>query len=154
MKVHAVTVCPDRVDVVVGVDETGTMRTSSVPGLAERALRVLPTLEMHWCDNPSGRPFAEEIADTEVPHLFEHVIMEIMALSGSPRTLKGKTRWDFKRDGKGVFRVSVEYDDDLVCLGSIKLANQVMQHLLGAGDAPDVASETARLRSLRARQAS
>lgn len=154
MKVHAVTVCPDRVDVVVGIDETGMMRTSSITGIAERALEVLPTLEAHWCDNPSGRPFSEEIADTEVPHLFEHVIMEIMALAGSPRTLRGQTRWDFKRDGKGIFRVSVEYDDDLVCLGSIKLANQVMQHLLGRGDAPDVGSETARLRSLRVREAS
>lgn len=154
MKVHAVTVCPDRVDVVVGIDEGGPMRTSSVPGVAERALKVLPTLEQHWCDNPAGRPFAEEIADTEVPHLFEHVIMEIMALSGSPRTLRGQTRWDFKKDGRGVFRVSVEYDDDLVCLGSIKLANLVMQHLLGTSEAPDVDAETARLRSLRVRQAS
>lgn len=154
MKVHAVTVCPDRVDVVVGVDGAQMMRTSSIPGLAERALEILPTLERHLCDNPASRPFAEEIADTEIPHLFEHVIMEIMALAGSPRTLRGQTRWDFRRDGRGVFRVSVEYDDDLVCLGSIKLANQVMQHLIGSADAPDVQSETARLRSLRQRAAS
>lgn len=152
MRVHAVTVCPDRVDVVVGVDDRGMMRTSSIPGLAQRMLEVLPTLETHRCDNPDGRPFAEEIADTEVPHLFEHIIMEIMALSGSPRTLKGQTRWDFRRDGRGIFRVSVEYDDDLVCLGAIKLANQVMQHLLGAGDMPDVGAETDRLRSLRVQQ--
>ncbi|MCX8007345.1 MAG: hypothetical protein N3B11_04420 [Coriobacteriia bacterium] len=154
MKVHAVTVCPDRVDVVVGVDATEAMRTSSIPGLAERVREILPTLEMHLCDNPSGRSFAEELADTEVPHLFEHVVMEIMALAGSPRTLRGQTRWDFKRDGKGVFRISVEYDDDLVCLGSIKLADQVMKHLVDNAEAPDVPAETARLRSLRMREAS
>lgn len=154
MKVHAVTVCPDRVDVVIGVDGEHMMRTSSTPGLTGRVLEILPTLEKHLCENPAGRSFAEELADTEIPHLFEHVVMEIMALAGSPRTLRGQTRWDFRRDGRGVFRVSVEYDDDLVCLGSIKLADQVMRHLLDGAEEPDVGSETARLRALRQRAAS
>ncbi|MCE5203937.1 MAG: hypothetical protein ABFC80_03635 [Coriobacteriales bacterium] len=151
MRVHAVTVCPDRVDVVVGIDEEGITRTATAPDVPERALRLLPDLEKHFCHNGSGRTFAEEIRDTEVPHLFEHVVMEIMAQAGSPRSLKGETSWDFRRDGKGVFRVSVEYDDDLVCLGSIKLANQVMGYLLDGGEVPDVEAETGRLRELRSR---
>lgn len=151
MRVHAVTVCPDRVDVVVGIDEAGVMRTATAPGVADRALELLPELETHLCHNDTGRSFAEEIADTEVPHLFEHVVMELMARAGSPRSLKGETSWDFRRDGKGVFRVSVEYDDDFVCLGAIKLANRVMGYLLDDGQVPDVAAETGRLRELRAR---
>ena len=43
--------------------------------------------------------------DTETPHLLEHIAEELMALSGSPRWLKGETAWDFGRDGRGVFRV-------------------------------------------------
>lgn len=151
MQVHAVTVCPDRVDVIVGIDEAGVMRTSTAPGVADRAMRLLPGLERHLCDNGSDKTFAEEIADTEVPHLFEHVVMELMAQAGSPRSLRGETSWDFRHDGKGVFRVSVEYDDDFVCLGSIKLANRVIGYLLDDGEAPDVAGETARLRGIRDR---
>ncbi|MHB1340613.1 MAG: cyanophycin synthetase family protein [Coriobacteriia bacterium] len=151
MRVHAVTVCSDRVDVVVGIDEAGVMRTATAPGIADRALELLPDLERHLCHNGTGRSFAEEIADTEVPHLFEHVVMELMAQAGSPRSLKGETSWDFRRDGKGVFRVSVEYDDDFVCLGAIKLADTVMGYLLDDGTAPDVVAATGHLRELRAR---
>ncbi|KAF0207884.1 MAG: hypothetical protein FD171_1316 [Actinobacteria bacterium] len=150
MRVHSVTVCADRVDVLVDVGDAETLRTTADESIAERALTLLPGLERHTCDNEDSRSFAEEMADTEVPHLFEHVVMELMAQAGSPRSLKGETSWDFKRDGHGIFRVSLEYDDDLVCLGAIKAADKVMCYLTGNGPAPDPARETERLRSLRA----
>ena len=149
MRVHSVTVCPDRVDVVVQVESARAMRTSLDETIAERALAVLPGLASHRCFNDAGRPFAEEIADTEVPHLFEHVVLELMAEAGSPRSLKGETAWDFKRDGRGVFRVSLEYDDDLVCLGAIKIADRAVRYILEGGEAPDALAEARRLEELR-----
>ncbi len=149
MRVHSVTVCADRVDVIVDVGDAEALRTTSDSAIAERAIGLLPGLAKHVCSNDDDRTFAEEIGDTEVPHLFEHVVMELMAKAGSPRSLKGETSWDFKRDGHGIFRVSFEYDDDLVCLGAIKAADKVMSYVTGAGPAPDPEAETARLRSLR-----
>lgn len=149
MRVHSVTVCPDRVDVVVKVEDTSEMRTSLDPEVADRALQVLPGLAGHRCSTASHRTFAEELCDTEVPHLFEHVVLELMAEAGSPRSLKGETAWDFRRGGNGVFRVSVEYDDDLVCLGAIKTADKLMCYLLGEGEPPDVEAATEQLVSLR-----
>ena len=84
-----------------------------------------------------------------MPHLFEHVVLELMAEAGSPRSLKGETAWDFKRDGRGVFRVSLEYDDDLVCLGAIKIADRLMRFVLEGGEAPDARAEARRLAALR-----
>lgn len=150
MRVHSMTVCADRVDVLVDVGDAEMLRTAADESIAERALILLPGLDRHTCANGDGRTFTEELADTEVPHLFEHVVMEIMAQAGSPRSLKGETSWDFKRDGHGIFRVSFEYDDDLVCLGAIKFANKVMSYLTGGGPAPNPAREAERLRSLRA----
>jgi hypothetical protein len=149
MHVHSVTVCADRVDVLVDVGDAETLRTAADESIAERALVLLPGLERHTCANGDGRTFAEEVADTEVPHLFEHVVMELMAQAGSPRSLKGETSWDFKRDGHGIFRVSLEYDDDLVCLGAIKFADKVMCYLTDGGPQPDPVREVERLRSLR-----
>lgn len=149
MHVQAITVCPDRVDVVVGVSESELLRTTQSDDLNQRALGLLPGLVLHECDNRAGRSFAEELVDTEVPHLFEHVVMELMAKAGSPRTLRGETRWDFRRDGRGVFRVSVEYDDDLVCLGAIKAADRVMDYLLDGGVCPDLDAEARKLNTLR-----
>ena len=149
MHVQAITVCPDRVDDVVGVSESELMRTAQSHDLNERALGLLPGLGLHECENDAGRSFAEELTDTEVPHLFEHVVMELMAKAGSPRTLKGETQWDFRRDGRGIFRVSVEYDDDLVCLGAIKAADRVMDYLLDGGAPPDLDEEARKLNTLR-----
>lgn len=153
MRVQAITVCPDRVDVVVGVSEDEIMRTARNETIAERALGLLPGLRRHECDNGSGRSFVDELADTEVPHLFEHVVMELMAKAGSPRSLRGETQWDFRRDGRGIFRVSVEYDDDLVCLGAIKVADRVMDYLIDGGACPDLEAEAVRLNTLRSHAA-
>jgi hypothetical protein len=149
MHVQAITVCPDRIDVVVGVSEAELLRTAQSDALAQRVLGLLPGLERHECENGTGRRFTDELSDTEVPHLFEHVVMELMAKAGSPRTLKGETRWDFRRDGRGIFRVSVEYDDDLVCLGAIKVADRVMDYLLDGGECPDLEAEARKLSALR-----
>lgn len=149
MHVHSVTVCQDRIDVVVRIDDDERMRTAGDEGAVRRALELLPGLQRHACDNAEGITFAEEIADTEVPHLFEHVVIELMARSGSPRGLKGETQWDFNRDGHGTFRVTFEYDDDLVCLGAIKTADRVMAYILDDVMPPDVEAETTRLRGLR-----
>ncbi|MBN2405373.1 MAG: hypothetical protein JXE06_07315 [Coriobacteriia bacterium] len=151
MHVNSVTVCADRIDVIVRVNDDERLRTSGDEAMVQRALDLLPGLRQHICDNAQGVTFAEEITDTEVPHLFEHVVIELMSRAGSPRDLRGETQWDFSRDGHGTFRVSFEYDDDLVCLGAIKTADRVMAHILGDADAPDVDGETARLRDLRVR---
>lgn len=151
MRVSSITVCPDRVDVMVAVEDAAELRTSTDPRIARRALELLPGLARHRCENGSEAPFVEEIEDTELPHLFEHIVLELMAQAGSPRSLRGETTWDFKRDGRGVFRVSVEYDDDLVCLGAIKTANALVCHLLGEADEPDIARARQHLVSLRAR---
>jgi hypothetical protein len=149
MRVESVTVCSDRVDVIVRIESTEPLRTSQSPEAAPRALGVLPGLGSHRCHNDHGLAFSEEMPDTEVPHLFEHVVLELMAEAGSPRSLRGETSWDFSRDGRGVFRVSLEYDDDLVCLGAIKSAGRVVEYVLQGGDPPDVCAEAARLRGLR-----
>ena len=74
-----------------------------------------------------------------------------MALSGSPRTLRGETVWDFSADGRGVFRVRLGYDDDLVALGALRAAVGVCEWLLApaSGEEPDVGAIVARLRGLR-----
>lgn len=92
-----------------------------------------------------------EFADTETPHLLEHVAAELMALAGSSRTLRGETVWNFKRDGQGVFRVRLRYDDDLVALGALKEAHAIVEWLLDPEHAaePDMEAAIAGLVAVR-----
>lgn len=129
--------------------EPGAIRTSQSPGLAERARTLLPGLARHTCDNDAGRSFVLEMRDTETAHLLEHVTCELMALSGSPRSLKAETAWDFRRDGAGAFRISVAYDDDLVALGAVKHAADIVEWLFSGGVEPDIGEMTRGLQALR-----
>ncbi len=150
MRVAEIRVTPEAVEAVVAFEPGEAMRTSEAAGAAERLMRVLPGLRGHGCDNTARRSFAAEIADTELAHALEHATLEIMAMAGSPSGLSGRTSWDFARDGRGVFRLRVEYDDDLIALGALKASEAVLRWAVaGEGAPPDVEGEARRLRGLR-----
>lgn len=154
MRCVSITVGAETVDVVVAFESVEPLRTSSYLGLPARAIALLPGLRGHRCDNGAGLTFAEELVDTEVAHLLEHVAVELMALSGSPDTLAGRTAWDFREDARGVFHIRVEYDDDLVAVGALADAIPIVRWLCRPNDdvtaaSPDVHSMVARLRALR-----
>jgi hypothetical protein len=67
--------------------------------------------------------------------------------------LHGETAWDFSADGRGVYRVRLGYDDDLVALGALREGVGVVEWLFSAGDGatPDVDDIARRLRAVRAR---
>jgi hypothetical protein len=152
VRIESVSVGPDAVEALVVFEAGEPLRTSAHPRAAERALALLPGLRGHRCDNDEARSFTDEIGDTEVAHLIEHATLELMAMAGSPPTLRGVTTWDFGRDGRGVFRVRFAHDDDLVALGALKAAEAAVRWCLsGDGPAPDVEGEARRLRGLRHR---
>ncbi|HSQ21243.1 MAG TPA: hypothetical protein VLQ52_00365 [Coriobacteriia bacterium] len=151
MWVHAITVLPETIDVEIAVDDASVWSTAEAPHIVPALLEVLPGLAAHVCGSCHGAQFSEELADTELPHLFEHVTLELMALAGSPRDLWAGAGWQRPRSGASRVRLSFEDDDDLVCLGAINLAQQLIEAACDGGALPDVAGETARLRSLRSR---
>lgn len=149
----------------VRVLDPDRMRTSVTPRLSERVLTLLPGLGRHSCENDASKRLIAELSNTEVPHLLEHVSVELMALAGSPRSLKARTLWDFARDGRGVFRLQIAFDDDLVAIAALRDAAGVVEWLMrqdddsSAGGAvgressppPDVAAIVERLTALRNR---
>lgn len=147
--VDRIVVGSERIEALVRVQ--GELTTAAYSGSAQRTLELLPTLDRHSCNNETGGRFVDELRDTELAHLFEHITVELMALAGSPRSLKGETRWNFAEDGHGVYRVRVAYDLDLVALGALRHAAKVVEWLLGgAGERPDTVAIAEELRALRA----
>lgn len=150
--IRRIEVADRSLEATVSISEPAPLRTAEVAGVADRLLLMLPGLRRHSCENDDGRDFVSEIVDTETAHLVEHVACELMALSGSPRTLKGRTSWDFARDGRGVFRITLEFDDDLVALAALDGAVEVVRWAVtgeGEGYRPDADALVARLRAVR-----
>jgi hypothetical protein len=152
LAVRRIEVGEGSLEAVIFVTDQSYLRTSHAHDLAERAVELLPGLRRHSCDNEAELDFVRELRDTESAHLLEHVACELMALAGSPRSLRGRTSWDFARDGRGVFRISLEFDDDLVAMGALDEAVRIVEWLLAGADrgaAPDVDAVVARLARLR-----
>lgn len=128
----------------------GMARTRVFADLAPRALELLPGLVGHTCRNGSARGIAAELADTETAHLLEHVALELMALSGSPRDLRADTRWDFSADGPGMYRIRLEYDVDLVALGALREGIVIVDWLSElSAERPGVEAIVEKLRAAR-----
>ncbi len=149
MRLVSVDVAEHSVTALVRFDPAEPLRTD--PALASRALSLLPGLARHHCDNTEGSVFSAEARDTEIAHLLEHVACELMALAGSPRTLRGETAWDFARDGRGVFRVTLQFDDDLVALGALKSAAAIVGALTSGEEPSDVTTTVEHLLAVRRR---
>lgn len=84
-------------------------RTDTLPGFSKRLLSFLPQLRIHACHNDAHKSFSMELENTEVAHVFEHVVVELVAQLGRhPRSeIRGKTAWNFAVDGQGVYRVRI-----------------------------------------------
>jgi len=152
LKIERVDVRPERIEALVRVTDREFATTAAAPGLPDRALGILPGLARHTCENGSAHGHVAELANTETPHLLEHVACELMALSGSPRSLRAETAWDFANDGPGVFRVRLAYDHDLACLGALRNGVEVVEWLLGrSAEKPDVERIVTELVAVRGR---
>lgn len=127
---------------------------------ARRVCGLLPNLPSHVCVNREGGPtFGEEVVGTELPHLLEHVVIELQGqacrgLPGRPE-LVGHTSWAEELsatapEGYALMRTTVSFADDVVALRAVKEALPVLDWACGVAGAgmPDVAASVARLRSL------
>ncbi|PKQ29750.1 MAG: hypothetical protein CVT60_03720 [Actinobacteria bacterium HGW-Actinobacteria-10] len=128
----------DGVSVIIRVSEPRWLRTSIRPTLAEECLALLPGLARHRCESGSAHGIVAELANTETPHLVEHVALELLALAGWPRDMRGRTRWDFVRDGRGVFRVWIGCGEVNAASAALSGAIEIVIRLLTGGDRPDV----------------
>jgi hypothetical protein len=149
LRIERIDVGPDALEALVRV-EPALAKTSASPGLANRAIELLPGLARHTCENGTSHGMIAELAATETPHLLEHVAVECMALAGSPRSLRAETVWDFSADGPLVYRVRIAYDNDLVALGALREGVGIVDWLMGVtAEKPDIDAIVAGLRAVR-----
>ena len=94
--------------------------------VAQRVLDALPNLRNHVCVNGNGKTFGDEIAGTELPHLLEHVIIELQGYG------TGHTSWlagldETHPQGYALMRVTVTYRDDFTALRAVEKARHLIE---------------------------
>lgn len=102
--------------------------SGQLPELANSLLRMLPQLREHLCYNRNGVPFIEELYDTELGHVFEHVILEILRRRGLH--LRGQTTWNWHRDPLGTYNVTINTGKKLLVKESLLVAQAMFTNAL------------------------
>lgn len=116
--------------------------TSALGDFAPRLLSALPGLAEHGCSRGYPGGFAERLAEgTYLPHVFEHVVIELQCLAGYEVSF-GKAR---ETDRAGVYDVVVGYRAATAGARAVREAGELLAALL-AGGAYDAAAAIARIR--------
>ena len=143
-----------RATLVVEMLETEAFTTEGRPHIPRILFKLLPQMATQHCFNDDGLSFRREAQATEIPHLFEHLIIEIQnqVRRGVGAPLSGETCWNWTVDPRGRFYVTVDYDNELVALGAIRLAESVIDALdsrdLARIEALNISREISRLREI------
>jgi hypothetical protein len=133
LRVLELSVLPEikRIKMIVQMPDPNRCLTSQVPHLPRLLFRLLPRLGQHTCHNDLGCSFRQEARRTEIPHLFEHLIIELQlqAQQNPEDYLSGETEWNWQVDPRGLYHVSVDYENELLAVAAIRLAERIMAQL-------------------------
>src|SRR3954469_10991805 len=115
-------------DVRLGSLETRS--TAELPGFTDRLLAALPTLREHPCSRGTEGGFVERLREgTRLPHVLEHVSLELQTLAGSDVTF-GRV---VASGDEGVWWVIVEYEEEAVGVECMHEAARLLRACL-SGD--------------------
>ncbi len=92
---------------------TNYFHTDSIPSTYDILKKELPTVLKTECFNESGFAFSTEVKNTEIGHLFEHILLEYLCQqkigNGHTRaSFRGLTQWNWRKDEKGTFHITIE----------------------------------------------
>jgi len=143
-----------RASLVVEMPDCDSFTTEGRPHIPRLLFKMLPRMAGQQCLNDDGIPFHREARATEIPHLFEHLIIEIQnqVRRGVGAPISGETRWNWTVDPRGRFYVTVDYENECGALGAIRLAEDMINALdsrdLARIESLNLAREITRLRDI------
>ena len=133
---YLITQRPDHAEIVIQF-HTSFYTTRSIPATIPLLESTLPRIFSHKCFNNQNWSFKKEAKQTELGHLFEHIILEYLCvykfLEGcSNIKLKGLTEWNWEQDPEGIFYISLNsvMNDSNHLTQATEKAAKIMEKLL------------------------
>ena len=136
-------------DLAVQVDEesaemvmylkTPFQTTKSLPHTHEMLNEYLPGVLCTRCFNKENLPFCEKVKDTNLAHLFEHILLEYLIeergkYADEKISYKGVTSWDWRegKDAVGTYRISISitHEETMVLHNALRKAIELVERLL------------------------
>lgn len=88
------------------------INTNKIPFISDLLMKNLPSVLESTCYNDLNLPFVKEVRNTEIGHLFEHIVLEYLcqnrlAKGAKKATYTGRTNWNWTRDPFGRFHIQL-----------------------------------------------
>ena len=109
----------------VAIDDD-SMRYAT-PAIAEALCACRPNFRFHSCVNDQDAPFASIMGKTSLPHLLEHLVIDIQTerCPNDASVFVGTTEWI--DEDAGLARVQVSFADDLEALRALREAARILE---------------------------
>jgi hypothetical protein len=119
------------------------VNTREIPHIVELLEMHLPNVLHTQCFNDDGLPFRMEVKNTEIGHLFEHILLEYLcqakiAKGANQASYSGNTKWNWVRDPRGMFhiRLSCGVKDADILAPSLEKTIDLMKIILSYHQSP------------------
>lgn len=92
---------------------TSIVNTFYLPHTVATLKTFLPSVLRSTCFNDNDLPFVKEAQQTEIGHLFEHILLEYlceakMTQEKSDISFSGVTEWNWNKDARGIFHITID----------------------------------------------
>ena len=112
------------------LEELADKPSDLLPGFYEGLIKVLPSLEEHFCSPGCRGGFLSRVKEgTMMGHIIEHVALELQTLAGMPAGF-GRTR---ETATPGVYQVVIEYLDEQAGRYAARAAVRLCQSIVNTG---------------------
>lgn len=126
VEVRALTVRADRVVCELAVTPPGAQST---PALMRALAPAFPRVGEHACVNEEGDRFADVMERTPLPHVLEHLAVDLQARASGPGAVfVGTSEWSDEE--RATARVEVSFVDDLEALRALRDATEALNDAL------------------------
>ncbi|MCL4415135.1 MAG: hypothetical protein M1365_00315 [Actinobacteria bacterium] len=113
------------------------VNTLFFPRTLEILEKKVPTIFNSKCLNKYNLPFRIEAAQTEIGHLFEHIVLEFLSkYRNDPKEkFKGRTIWNWKVNPRGFFEIKIKTNSCDTSLYSIALLEgiKILEEIILSG---------------------
>jgi hypothetical protein len=109
---------------------TTFLTTYDMPHITNLATEYIPDIFLTDCFNYDNAPFSEEIKNTEVAHLFEHILLTVLYSMQAKRgnisaSYNGVTTWNWQKEKRGIFHITISLWNDDFSLFPIALKKSI-----------------------------
>lgn len=111
--------------------------TDTMPLTGSILEELLPSILGSTCFNEENLTFLQEVKNTEMGHLFEHILLEFLceeklAEGYEEAIFSGRTNWNWQNDPQGTFHITIDagYEEAKIFPVAIKRTVQLMKVIL------------------------